>query len=721
MKNDAEITLIFYSFYDNPLYDKIVLNDEEFKIETGKIIKKFTFDKYELDLGKKYCSYKLITKNGEDEITGAFEISLGNHIGFCFLDDPGMTYKILFLQKKEEINDFITGKYTLSINNPACKNKEFELSMNRNETLDRASLILINCFEKSLIKRDGKVLIELINFERKINIYDKYNSYQICFHYNNFQDFAYQKVKNFDKLNFDDIYSNNQKEINEIYDILKKIIDKRNKNEAKELIIDFINHCKKNKEMMAGILRQKYLYGKKLLEEELNKESYTDFIFNIISIKLVEGVITNEENFEIDDLKDIYNKFYENKKIIDKDKNLKVYEKIFILIDIYTSDLLYEEDYKVHYYDLKNIEEKSPLFYAKDFLNNFIESLDYDSNFYYPLLSIDSGNYEYNYITKNSYKFISTYGFNMFSLDTIKNHLKNMIPDVILSSKYISDDNARTNPLNGNIILNSKKFENIKIDKKELDESKSKHYASIIAKILIHEIFGHKKSSFSKLGVNYDSVISFKDELGELKLIDSEDNNKNIFKDINEIDGNKNIDLFTGDSGYFIEYFLGKINDEYTIAIIDTIEEDTNLSKLLDPKLWHKEISILKEYLKLKSIFIFSFPKENLDNNTTIYEEIKYMKKKIEEEIQKSEGKDKKSNEKEQKSENKDSNKNTKIKVELNSIIDEKFNSIWKKRKNIIISKGKSIQSPKKNEKKKYRNKELELLFKGYTHGFYRK
>ena len=79
-----------------------------------------------------------------------------------------MTYKILFLQKKEEINDFIKGKYTLAINNVTCKNKEFELSMNRNETLDRANLILINCFEKSLIKRDGKVLIEFINCERHL-------------------------------------------------------------------------------------------------------------------------------------------------------------------------------------------------------------------------------------------------------------------------------------------------------------------------------------------------------------------------------------------------------------------------------------------------------------------------------------------------------------------------------------------------------------------------
>ena len=721
MKNDAEITIIFYSFYDNPLYDKFILDDEEFKTETGKIIKKFKFDKYELDLGLKYCSYKLITKDGEDEFTGAFEISLGNHIGFCFLDDPGMVYKILFLQKKEEMKDFIKGKFTLAIDNVSCKNKEFELSMNRNETLDRASLILINCFPNSLIKRDGKVLIDLINVERKINIYDKYNSYQICFHYNNFQDFAYQKVTNFDKLNFDKLYSENQKEINETYDILKNIIDKKNKNEAKELIIDFIEHCNKNKEMIKGILSKKYLYGKKLLEEELNKESYTDFIFNIISIKLVEEVIKNKENYEIDDLKDIYNKFYYNKKVIDKDKNLKIYEKIFILIDIYTSELLHEEDYKVHYYDLKNIEEKSPLFYAKDFLNNFIESLDYDSNFFYPLLSIDSGNYKYNYIKNEHSNIISTYGFNMFSLDTIKNHLKSMIPDVILSSKYISDDNARTNPSNGNIILNSKKFENIQIDKKELDESKSKHYAFIIAKILIHEIFGHKTSLFNNLGENYNSVISFKDELGELKLIDSEDNNKNIFKDISEINVNQNIRFFKGDSGYFIEYFLGKINDEYTIYVIDNIEEDTNLSRLLDPKFWHKEISILKEYLKLKSIFIFSFPKENLDNNATIYEQIKYMKKKIEEEVQKSERKEQISDEKELKLEDKDSNKVTKIKDELNSKIDEKFNSIWNKRKNIMISKGKNIQSPIKKEKKKRINKVKEFLFEGFTHGFYRK
>ena len=49
MKNDAELVLIFYSFNNNSLYNKLIIDDEEFEIETEteKINKKFTFDKYE--------------------------------------------------------------------------------------------------------------------------------------------------------------------------------------------------------------------------------------------------------------------------------------------------------------------------------------------------------------------------------------------------------------------------------------------------------------------------------------------------------------------------------------------------------------------------------------------------------------------------------------------------------------------------------------------------
>ena len=706
MKNDAELVLIFYSFNNNFLYNKITIDDEEFEIETEteKINKKFTFDKYEKYLGKKNCSYKLTAKGNGRVISGTFDISFGNHIGFCFLDEPGMTFKLLFLQKKEKIEDFMKSKYTLVVDNISCKNKKCELSLNRNETLDRASLILINCMINSQIKKDGETFIDLLDYFRNIKNYDKNYGYQICYHYDNFQDFASQKMEEIKKLNFEKIYSENKENVTQMYNILTKILEKEEISEANQLINDLKESYKNNKIKLKKIINKKYLYGKEILEKDLDKESYFNFIFMIISILFAGEIIENKENFNINDLKDIHNKLLENKNILDNDKNLKVYEKIFILIDIYISDLLYEEDYRINYLHKNNIEKESPLYYAFEFLNNFIENLEYDSNFYYPLLSIDGGHFICKYDKKNRIDYISTYGFNMLSLEMIKNHLKNLIPYVLILSKYISDDNARTNPLNGNIFLNINKFKDVNIYKKGLDKDKSKHYAFILTKILIHEIFGHKKSSFSKLDIDDNSVISFRKELGELKLISVDDTNHIIFKDIIEINQYKNADDIKGDSGYFLEYFLGSINDVYILSVIDTIEEKTNLSKLLDSKLWHKEISIFKEYLKLLSIFIVLFPEEKVDNNLTIYDQIKLMKAKLGEE--------------EAKLDEKENDENTKIEADLNKIIDEKFKIIWKKRKNNKIVKRIEKQSPKQSEKKRRIDVKK---FLGFTNGFYKK
>ena len=38
-------------------------------------------------------------------------------------------------------------------------------------------------------------------------------------------------------------------------------------------------------------------------------------------------------------------KLFENRNILDKDKLLKNYEKILLLIDVYSSELLYKDDY----------------------------------------------------------------------------------------------------------------------------------------------------------------------------------------------------------------------------------------------------------------------------------------------------------------------------------------------------------------------------------------
>lgn len=170
MKDEATLTIIFCTYYKKDVFEKFILNEEEFKIDDGKIEKKFIFDKYEKDLGKKYCNYQLIRKKDNKPLAGSFEITPGNHTGYCFLDAPGITFKILFLQKRDKMKDFIKSKYTSMLDNIYDMNKEFELSLNQNDTEDRASLILINCLPITQIKKDGKLFIDLKKVEKKLII-----------------------------------------------------------------------------------------------------------------------------------------------------------------------------------------------------------------------------------------------------------------------------------------------------------------------------------------------------------------------------------------------------------------------------------------------------------------------------------------------------------------------------------------------------------------------
>ena len=82
----------------------------------------------------------------------------------------------------------------------------------------------------------------------------------------------------------------------------------------------------------------------------------------------------------------------------------------------------------------------------------------------------------------------------------------------------------------------------------------------------------------------------------------SEEDNKNLYQDVNEIIKNQENILgeSNGDSGFFIEYFFGKIEGQYTNQIIDEIEKHCYLGALLEPIFWHKNISKIKEFIKLK-------------------------------------------------------------------------------------------------------------------------
>ena len=570
-------------------------------------------------------------------------------------------------------------------------------------TNDRANLLLINFPTSNTTLKLKKKEINLKKIYSEMDVFSKLSSYQICFHNNNLKDYSFKQIQEIKELNFEVGYKKYNEKVNQIYNILLKEMENNNSN-IEKIFSDLYD---KEKNDIEKLIFRKFNYGKKILEEELNKEYYIDFIFKIIFFMFIDYNI-NENDLKVKEIQSIYDKLVANKNKICNDHSLKNYEKIFLLIELYSSKIILKEDYLINYLNLNNIEKYSPMYHAQNFLANFIKDLDYDSKFYYPLLSIDSGKFNYN-IKKNKRKkldVITTFGFNMLSLDQIKSHLYNMLPNVIILTKYLKEDEKNddggTNILTGNITLNLLNFKEIKIGKNELKENASKHYGFIISRILLHELFGHKKSSYSLIEVNNYSIISFKDEFGKLKFLSNKADY--LFKKIGEVKYEE-IGKIDGESGYFLEYHLGKIHDIYTCFIIDDIEDETYLGVLLDSKLWHKELPILNKYVELKYIILKNYKEIIIDDTLDINQQISLMKNIIDKDKDKI--KNEKSLDKEQSEE------------ELDKKIIEKFKDIKlepKKRKSNIFFKKHS-----KNNQNLDEEEHLNLRDYLFKYGFYKK
>ena len=702
----ATLIIYFCSFKNviNPYKEFIILDNNKeicFKTNEEKIEIKLSFNEYEIDLGHKVCYYMLRNALYEkDQISGVFDLYLGNNIGYCFIDEKGLTFELLFLKKDGKIDEFLQKKFFIS-RDPEFRYK-IEIKPNKIDTKDRANLLLINCLSDCDIKIDGEVEINMdkIYTEMKYS-YQLNRNFQICFYNDNFENYTFRQINQEKEINFEALYQKKYEEVNDIYNFIIQEINNKN-GDAEKIANFFLDKYDNYREDIDKIIKKKFIYSPNILKKYLNNNDYIDFTYKIVFLNLMDKYIEEKENEEdknekgnlnLIDIKDKYSKFILNKDKICEDALLENYEKILLLMELSSSKIIFKEEYEIKYLNYKNIENNSPMYYAYKFLNNFIKELDYDSNFYYPLLSIDSGKFEYKYEKDGDSKNISIFGFNMFSLDTIKEHMKNMIPNILILSKYINpNDDASTNFSTGNIILNSSKLK-VDLTKRCQDGIESKHYGFLISRILIHEIFGHKKSSYSHFDLNEISIISFKNESGQIQIL-SEDFNY-AFKNIDEIVFS-NIREIIGESGYFIEYHLGKINDFYTFDIIDLIEDKTNLSVLLDAKFWHKDISVLQEYVKLKYIMIYKYNIKIIDNKLNIYEQIKKMKDII-------------ANDNDE--DNNDDKSQVINKNELNDKINKRFNECtYKNRKKRLFSE--AIQ--KKKENRPIKNIKKTYLFNGF-------
>ena len=179
-------------------------------------------------------------------------------------------------------------------------------------------------------------------------------------------------------------------------------------------------------------------------------------------------------------------------------------------------------------------------------------------------------------------------------------------------------------------IKNLRNYGNIQYEKKYKEKRINDYYGFILSKIIIHELFSHKKSSFSKIGLHFDSTWSFKDKEEEIRCV-SQYFTSDQYKNIDLIKINDDfLGYVDGETGFFIEFFFGKIFNKYTVELMDKlIKQKEDLSVLLDANLWHKKIGILNEYVKLKYFIVKKYKNIKTDfvknKDLNIYEQIREM------------------------------------------------------------------------------------------------
>ena len=137
----------------------------------------------------------------------------------------------------------------------------------------------------------------------------------------------------------------------------------------------FSNLYDEEKLELEKIILKKYNYGKNILEKELDKECYIDFIFKIVFFMYIDYNITGDKTLKVSDINNIYSQLSLNKDNICKDLNLKIYEKIMLLIEIYSLKIILQKEYIINYLNLNSVEPDSPMYFAKEFLNKFINEL----------------------------------------------------------------------------------------------------------------------------------------------------------------------------------------------------------------------------------------------------------------------------------------------------------------------------------------------------------
>ena len=534
-----------------------------------------------------------------------------NHC-YCFCDDIGKTYHLLFnetfCKKKnsEEKNEKekleVNQEEKIKINIPSC-NLELD-KYDTNDNKYRKRIILVNA--TSTYIKINKVGINLSEFIKDFNG----SSYQLSV-YNLQKRIIVTKMLEISKPNesFENIYNNNSSLFNNFIKDFKDALK-----DEKEFEIKFSNLYNNYK----NTIYPKYFLNisRKKIENELNNEKYIDFFYNMLIFKIYsEHIKGSEKNFKtVSSFMTFLNEKIESLK---NDENLKIYQKI-LLIEQYghilnkmTPDSFLKSD--INYYIMDKIEKNSILDIVKKFFNDYINSLNEDSNIFFKLLEIDSG--------VGYFKEKKIFCFDMTNIEEIKAHLKDIFIETLITYKLKKKICAFIVCKTGAIAINLMEIPN---NEKFFFESELKPYEmvegkDIAAKIivfLLHEIFGHKKFLYGKEQFITSPFYFYNNnKIYFLDYIRSLSKSNDAIKILS--------DKSRSDEGTYYELSYGKIGDYFTVEIIDKMDGYGDL--LDDINLWINDLDVINDYFKYKYIIV----KKNIDTigaPNSIREKVNYYK-----------------------------------------------------------------------------------------------
>ena len=594
---NVEATILLNYLFDNinPEFEKIVIDKKEYQLkEVDKKEIKIKFNDIEAELGYKVIDISFIIKENEKESLQC-EIMQGINYGILF-PYLGSIRDIIFPEKKN---------YKINIEFYEDK-KEFNIENNR--------LLLIN------FSSPFRLYIDEFLVSSQVSYVSTHKSAQIYCADLEKRLFFSRQISPINYNKFFEMYDNYNDDSEKFLRNIQNMLDSN-------LFSYELYKTYFNKKKLEDILYIKLNFPKNILKNKYNKSEYFEFVSSCCLYRILPRI--NEEK----EIKSIYKYFKEFKKKLENDSNLEYYMKTIIMVEF--SCILYIkgnlEKFKsinFKYYNIKDAAKNSPLYNSNQFLKTFIDKLDDQSPFFYPLSLIDSGNFCYN--NEN------TYGLGLINKNILKSHLINILPDIliVINDEEENEDQAIANKALGSTVINlASQFlsplKNVEINKELKDQEFSDKITLILFIEFFHEILGHKKGGYSQKSNNILSspnVFYDKQKKSILKLVDKD----SLFVNEGEINILRNCEH---DAGYFLEYFIGECEYGFYSELIEImINANVNLNFILNNELWDKKIEIMRKYIKLKYI-LFIHNKDLLDikKYKNINEEITDLEKIIKE------------------------------------------------------------------------------------------